>query len=155
MNHAPKQALHGLLSQVLAVGADGTLSGQVLNWLRPQMAQACGDRAQYMGCRLGRKQGQRNDQVDNQLHVEFPLACFPGLLAAEDVADGVCWDDRFQHVQPHLVRHLVVEGEMAYVNGHGATPSCDITRRFFQYVTTVASPYLNGIGGRLGRPGQE
>jgi len=34
-------------------------------------------------------------------------------------------------------------------DGNEATPSCDITRRFLQYVTTVASPYLNGIGGRF------
>src|SRR5439155_23344579 len=98
------------------------------------------------------KQGQRDDQVDHQLHVEFLLALFPSLLVAEYLADGVCWDDRFQQVQPHLLTHLVVEGEMAYAKGHEATPSCDIIRRFLQYVTTVASPYLYGIGGRLRRP---
>src|SRR5215471_9358300 len=116
------------------------------------MAQAGGERAQHMGGRLGGKQGQRDHQVDHQLHLEFLLACFPGLLGAEYVADGVCWDDRFQQVQPHLLTHLVVQGEMTYAQGHGATPSCDITRRFFPSVTTGASPYLNGMGGHLRRP---
>jgi hypothetical protein len=34
---------------------------------------------------------------------------------------------------------------MAYANRHEATPSCDIPCRFLQYVTTVASLYVNGI----------
>ncbi len=112
------------------------------------MAQTRGDLLKHMARRLRGKQSQRDDQVDHELHVEFFLALFPGVTIAEHLLDSMRGDDRFQHVQPHLLAQLVIEGDLAYATRHEATPFCDNDDRFLQYVTNVASPYLNGIGVR-------
>src|SRR5258708_21766453 len=155
-----------LLALLPAAVHQRALRGKLLEGLRPRLAQASRDRAQHMSCRLSRKQGQCDDQVDHQLPVEFLLARFPGLLVSEHLiricgqtynlllkdkltkanamlydgtqirmTDGLGGDDRFQHVQGHLLTQLVVEREMAYATRHEATPSCDSVDRFLQYVT--------------------